>query len=65
MEIQKCIDNPLNAVLWLINNLAEKGEPVQRSLSVQGLVLKHLEFIPKSKIKADFNQLGSIEFEYI
>ena len=60
------LDNPLNAVLWLINNLAEKGEPMLKGQFISsGSCTKAFRIYPKSKIKADFNQLGSIEFEYI
>jgi len=60
------LDNPLNAVLWLINNLAEKGEPMLKGQFISsGSCTKAFRIYPKSKIKAEFNQLGSIEFEYI
>ena len=60
------LDNPLNAVIWLINNLAEKGEPMLKGQFISsGSCTKAFRIYPKSKIKADFNQLGSIEFEYI
>ena len=60
------LDNPLNAVLWLINNLAEKGEPMLKGQFISsGSCTKAFIIYPKSRIKADFNQLGSIEFEYI
>jgi len=60
------LNNPLNAVLWLINNLADKGEPMLRGQFISsGSCTKAFRIYPKSKIKADFNQLGSIEFEYI
>jgi len=60
------LNNPLNAVLWLINNLADKGEPMLKGQFISsGSCTKAFRIYPKSKIKADFNQLGSIEFEYI
>ena len=60
------LDNPLNAALWLINNLADKGEPMLKGQFISsGSCTKAFRIYPKSKIKADFNQLGSIEFEYI
>ena len=50
------LDNPLNAVLWLINNLAEKGEPMLKGQFISsGSCTKAFRIYPKSKIKADFN----------
>ena len=60
------LDNPLNAVQWLINTLCKKGEPMLKHQFISsGSCTKAYRLNPGSKIKADFGRLGIIDFEYI
>ena len=60
------LDNPLNAVLWLINSLCKKGEPMLKHQFISsGSCTKAYRLNTGTKIKADFGKLGLIEFEYI
>ena len=60
------LDNPLNAVLWLINTLCKKGEPMLKHQYISsGSCTKAYRLNAGNKIKADFGKLGLIEFEFI
>ena len=60
------LDNPLNAVLWLINTLCKKGEPMLKHQFISsGSCTKAYRLNTGTRIKADFGKLGLIEFEYI
>ena len=60
------LDNPLNAVLWLINTLSKKGEPMLKHQFISsGSCTKAYKLNRSSKIKADFGKLGTIEFQYV
>ena len=60
------LDNPLNAVLWLINTLCKKGEPMLKHQFISsGSCTKAYRLNTGTTIKADFGKLGLIEFEYI
>tara|TARA_A100001011_G_scaffold387603_1_gene465686 strand:- start:2004 stop:2798 length:795 start_codon:yes stop_codon:yes gene_type:complete len=60
------LDNPLNAVLWLINTLCIKGEPMLKHQFISsGSCTKAYRLNSGKKIKADFGKLGTIEFDYI
>ena len=60
------LDNPLNAVLWLINTLCKKGEPMLKHQFISsGSCTKAYKLNSGNKIKADFGKIGTIEFEYI
>ncbi len=60
------LDNPLNAVLWLINTLCKKGEPMLKHQFISsGSCTKAYRLNTGNRIKADFGKLGLIEFEYI
>ena len=60
------LKNPLNAVLWLINTLAEKGEPMLKGQFISsGSCTKAYKINVGDIIKADFGKLGTIEFNYI
>ena len=60
------LDNPLNAVLWLINTLCKKGETMLKHQFISsGSCTKAYRLSSGNKIKADFGKLGTIEFEYI
>ena len=60
------LDNPLNAVLWLINTLCKKGETMLKHQYISsGSCTKAYRLNTGTRIKADFGKLGLIEFEYI
>ena len=60
------LDNPLNAVLWLINTLCKKGEPMLKHQFISsGSCTKAYRLNTGTRIKANFGKLGLIEFEYI
>ena len=60
------LKNPLNAVLWLINTLAKKGEPLLKGQYISsGSCTKAYKINVGDIIKADFGKLGVIEFNYI
>ena len=59
------LNNPLNAVLWLINTLAKKGEPLLKGQYISsGSCTKAYKINVGDIIKADFGKLGVIEFNY-
>tara|TARA_Y100001970_G_scaffold289636_1_gene420662 strand:- start:1914 stop:2714 length:801 start_codon:yes stop_codon:yes gene_type:complete len=59
------LQNPVNAVLWLINKLASKGEPMLKGQFISTGSCTKAIFLKKNyKVKADFGSLGCIEFEY-
>ena len=56
----------MNAVLWLINTLCKKGEPMLKHQFISsGSCTKAYRLNTGTRIKADFGKLGLIEFEYI
>ena len=60
------LNNPLNAILWLINTLAKKGEPMLKGQFISSGSCTKAYIINKGDIiKADFGKLGVIEFNYI
>ena len=60
------LKNPLNAAIWLLNKLAKKGEPMLKGQYITtGTCTKAVKAEKNSKIKAIFEGLGNIEFEYI
>ena len=60
------LKNPLNAVLWLINTLAKKGEPLLKGQYISsGSCTKAYKINVGDIVKADFGKLGVIEFNYI
>ncbi len=59
------LDNPLNAVLWLINTLCKKGETMLKHQFISsGSCTKAYRLNIGNKIKTDFGKLGVIEFKY-
>ena len=59
------LENPLNAVLWLINSLCLKGEPMLKNQYISsGSCTKAFRIHKGNKIKADFGKLGTIEFNF-
>ena len=60
------LNNPLNAVLWLINNLAKKGEVLLKGQFISsGSCTKPSKIYSGNHIKAQFEGLGDIEFQFI
>ena len=60
------LNNPLNAALWLINNLAKKGETLLKGQFISsGTCTKPSKIYSGNHIKAQFEQLGDIEFQFI
>ena len=60
------LENPLNAVLWLIITLCKKGEPMLKHQFISsGSCTKAYKLEIGNRIKADFGKLGTIEFDYI
>ena len=60
------LNNPLNAVLWLINHLAKKGEALLKGQFISsGSCTKPSKIYSGNHVKARFEQLGDIEFEFI
>ena len=60
------LNNPLNAALWLINNLAKKGETMLKGQFISsGSCTKPSKIYSGNQIKAQFEQLGDIEFQFI
>ena len=60
------LDNPLNSAIWLLNELASKGEPMLKGQFITtGTCTKAVSLQGSSKIKADFGKLGTVEFDYI
>ena len=59
------LNNPLNSILWLINNLSSKGEPVLKNYLVStGTCTPAIPLKINDNVKVDFGKLGNIEFEY-
>ena len=60
------LNNPLNAALWLINNLAKKGETLLKGQFISsGSCTKPSKIYSGNNIKAQFEQLENIEFQFI
>jgi 2-keto-4-pentenoate hydratase len=60
------LNNPLNATIWVINNLAKKGETLLKGQFISsGSCTKPSKIYPGNHIKAQFEQLEDIEFQFI
>ena len=60
------LNNPLNAALWLINNLAKKGETLLKGQFISsGSCTNPSKIYSGNHIKAKFEQLEDIEFQFI
>ena len=60
------LNNPLNAALWLINNLTKKGETLLKGQFISsGSCTKPSKIYSGNHIKAQFEQLEDIEFQFI
>jgi len=59
------LKNPLNSAIWLINKLANIGEPMLKGQFITtGTCTKAIAAKKNSFIKAFFGKLGVVEFEY-
>ena len=59
------LQNPINSLLWIINNLAKKNEPILKNYIIStGTCTSAIQLNENSKIKVDFNDLGNVEFDY-
>tara|TARA_B110000116_G_C16696156_1_gene517578 strand:+ start:29 stop:826 length:798 start_codon:yes stop_codon:yes gene_type:complete len=60
------LNHPLNSAIWLINKLAEIGEPMLKGQFITtGTCTKAIRLEKNSHIECDFGSLGTVEFEYI
>ena len=62
------LGNPINSAIWLINKLSELGEPMlQGQFITTGTCTKAISLPSEGvcNVKADFGNLGCVEFEYI
>ena len=60
------LNNPINSAIWLINTLALSGETMLKGQFIStGSCTKAVMLKKGYRVKADFGNLGSIEFEYI
>ena len=59
------LDNPLNSLLWLINTLALKGEPLlKRNVISTGTCTVAIPLEKNYKVKVDFADMGNIDFQF-
>jgi 2-keto-4-pentenoate hydratase len=62
----KVLENPLNSAIWLINQLALKGEPLLKGQFIStGTCTKAIQIKPGNTIKADFGSIGSVKLNYV
>ena len=60
------LKNPLNSAIWLLNKLADIGEPMLKGqIITTGSCTGAIKAEINTLIKADFGILGVVEFEYI
>lgn len=60
------LKHPLNSAIWIVNKLAENGEPMLKGQYITtGTCTKAIKAEKNSFIRADFGNLGIVEFEYI
>ena len=60
------LKNPLNSLLWLVNKLASKGETILKDNFVStGTCTMAIPLNKNNKIKADFGNMGIINFDFI
>ncbi len=61
----KVLGNPINSAIWLINKICKNGEIMLKGQYITtGSCTKAIKLQANSKIKAEFNNLETIEFEY-
>jgi len=59
------LGNPINSLLWLINKLSEKGEPLLRNHVVStGTCTRAIPLKIGDKVKANFGSMGNVEFQF-
>ena len=59
------LDNPLNSLLWLINKLSLKGEPLLKNYVVStGTCTVAIPLEKNYKIMVDFADMGNIDFKF-
>ena len=59
------LGNPIYSLLWLINKLCEKGEPLLKNHVVStGTCTMALPLKIGDKVKASFASMGNVEFQY-
>ena len=59
------LDNPLNSLLWLINTLALKEEPLLKGNVIStGTCTVAIPLEKNNKINVDFGNMGNIDFQY-
>jgi len=62
----KVLENPLNSAIWIINQLALKGEPLLKGQFIStGTCTKAIQIKPGNTIKADFGSIGSVKLNYV
>ena len=62
----KVLENPLNSALWVINQLAFKGEPLLKDQYIStGTCTKAIQIKPGNTIKADFGSIGCVNLNYV
>ena len=60
------LKNPINSAIWLLNKLAGIGEPMLKGqIITTGSCTGAIKAEKNTLIKADFGNLGIVEFEYI
>ena len=59
------LNNPLNSLLWLINELSLKGEIILKNYLIStGTCTKAIPLHKNDNVKVDFGKLGKIEFKF-
>jgi len=62
----KVLGNPINSAIWLLNKICEKGETMLKDQFIStGSCTKAIKLEPNKKIKVVFENLETIEFEYV
>jgi len=60
------LNNPINSAIWLINKLANSGEPMLKNQFIStGTCTPAMKIVKNNFIKADFGTLGNIELNFI
>ena len=62
----RVLENPIYSALWLINKICKSGQTMLKGQFIStGSCTKAIKLKPNQKIKANFHNLETIEFEYI
>ena len=62
----KVLENPLNSALWVLNQLAFKGETLLKGQYIStGTCTKAIQIKPGNTIKADFGSIGCVNLNYV